>query len=622
VEVPARPHRRLIWKYTTVVVTLVAAAVISVGLTELYFSSRDIKREVTRVEEGKAASAATSIEQLMQELLRALDAVAQPTVGKGAPGLSERNQDFHRLLEHEKLISRLSYLDASGKEQVRTSPLEIDRIGSGIDRSSSAEFVRARARQPYFGRVYFQRGSQPHMTISVAESAPGRGVVVAEVDLTSVSQVIDRARVGTTGYAYAVDSHGELVTHPDINLVLRHTSFASLPQVRAALRNSTNSPADAVTVGHDQDGTKVLSAFRTVQPLGWRVFVEEPTSEAYAPLRSAIWRTAFLLVAFLLLAIATSVMLARRLVRPIESIQAAAAKIGSGAFNQRIKISSNDELGALAEEFNLMAARLQESYSSLEQKVQERTRDLATALGELDEKSRELARASEHKSEFLANMSHELRTPLNAIIGFSQVLREQLFGEVNEKQAEYLDDILTSANHLLALINDVLDLSKVEAGQIELEVAPFSLREALQRGVVMVRERATQDGVQVTLAANPELDVVTGDERRIRQVIFNLLSNAVKFTPAGGTVDVSTARADGEVRVLVADTGPGIAPEDQERIFEEFQQTEAGIEQREGTGLGLALSKRLVELHGGRIWLDSEIGKGSTFVFTLPARSP
>jgi signal transduction histidine kinase len=166
-----------------------------------------------------------------------------------------------------------------------------------------------------------------------------------------------------------------------------------------------------------------------------------------------------------------------------------------------------------------------------------------------------------------------------------------------------------------------LDLSKVEAGQVELEVGPFSLREALERGVVMVREQATEERVQVELSAGPEVDVVEGDERRIKQVIFNLLSNAVKFTPSGGEVDVSAIRVNGEVKVSVADTGPGIAPDDRERVFEEFQQTASGLERREGTGLGLALSRRLVELHGGRIWLESELGKGSTFVFTLPARS-
>jgi signal transduction histidine kinase len=213
-----------------------------------------------------------------------------------------------------------------------------------------------------------------------------------------------------------------------------------------------------------------------------------------------------------------------------------------------------------------------------------------------------------------------LRTPLNAILGFSQVLRDRLFGDVNEKQEEYLDDILTSAQHLLALINDVLNLSKVEAGKVELDIAPFSLREALEGGVTMVRERATKDGVHVALTSVPERDIVAGDERRVRQVIFNLLSNAVKFTPSGGAVEVSAAQVNGELRISVADTGPGIARDDRERIFEEFQQTETGVAQGEGTGLGLALSKRLVELHGGRIWVDTELGRGSTFVFTLPAQ--
>jgi signal transduction histidine kinase len=197
-----------------------------------------------------------------------------------------------------------------------------------------------------------------------------------------------------------------------------------------------------------------------------------------------------------------------------------------------------------------------------------------------------------------------------------------MFGPVNEKQAEYLEDILSSGSYLLSLIDDVLDLSKVEAGQVELDVRPFSVRDALERGVVMVRERATDGGVVLALDAEPDVDLVEGDERRIKQVIFNLLSNAVKFTPRGGEVDVSAARDNGEVKISVADTGPGIAPEDRERIFEEFRQAETSKAQsHEGTGLGLALSKRLVELHGGRLWLESELGSGSTFVFTLPVRS-
>jgi len=621
VEAQARPHHRLIWKYTAVVVTLVAAAIVSVGLTESYFSYQDSRLAVTGAEADKASSAAVSIDQFIQEILADLESVAWPTVD---PGRLDRLQSFRGLLGRQKLVSQLAYLDASGRECVRAYSFEINEVDSqvcGSDRSNSQEFIRARAEQLYFGGVaYDERDSRPHMTVAVAEDAPGEGVIVADVDLRSVLEAIDRAQIGTTGYAYAVDSHGELIAHPDINLVLAHTNFAELPQVRAALTGTATARADVVTTGRDPNGREVLSAFQTVEPPGWWVFVEEPLSEAFAPIEAAIWRTALLLVVFLLLAVVTSVLLARNLVRPIESIQTAAAKMGSGALNQRIDISSRDELGALADEFNHMAERLEASYEGLEQQVQERTRELATALAELDEKSRELEAASRHKSEFLANMSHELRTPLNAIGGFSQVLRKQLFGEINEKQAEYLDDILGSARHLLSLIDDVLDLSKVEAGQIELQIAPFSLPGALERGVVVVRERAIKGGVRVSLSSEPGVDTVIGDERRVIQVIFNLLSNAVKFTPAGGTVDVAAAHLDGEVRVSVSDTGPGIAPEDQDRIFEEFQQAAAGKEQREGTGLGLALSKRLVELHGGRIWVDSERGKGSTFVFTLPAR--
>ena len=623
-EAPARPRHRLIWKYTAVVVTLVAAAMVTVGVTESFFTYQDSKRAVTIAEADKASSAAISIDQFMQEILGDLGSVADPIADEEG---ADRLQAFRGLFGHQKSVNQLTYLDASGREKVCAYSLEIDKtdeIGGpacGNDRSTSQEFIRARADQQYFGSVAFdERTSRPSMTVAVAEAAPGKGAIVAVVDLRSVIEALDRAQIGTAGYAYAVDANGELIAHPDKNLVLRHTNLAELPQVRAALTGTGAAPANVVTTGRDPDGTEVLSAFHNVERSGWWVFVEVPLSEAFAPIEAAISRNVVLLVVFLVVAVVTSVLLARNLVRPIESIQTAAANIGSGALTERIEITSRDELGALADEFNRMAARLQASYAGLEQEVQDRTRELATALDELDGKTRELEAASRHKSEFLANMSHELRTPLNAISGFSQVLRKQLFGEINEKQSEYLDDILGSARHLQSLIDDVLDLSKVEAGQIDLQVAPFSLPEALERGVVIVRERATRGGVRVSLSSEPGVETVIGDERRIVQVIFNLLSNAVKFTPAGGTVDVAAVQRDGEVRVSVTDTGPGIAREDQDRIFEEFQQADAGKEHSEGTGLGLALSKRLVELHGGRIWVDSERGQGSTFVFTLPAR--
>jgi len=232
-----------------------------------------------------------------------------------------------------------------------------------------------------------------------------------------------------------------------------------------------------------------------------------------------------------------------------------------------------------------------------------------------------VVQATEAKSRFLANMSHELRTPLNAIIGFADVLGQRMFGQLNERQTEYVKDIAGSGRHLLALINDILDLSKVEAGRMTLEPAAFSLREALTNGATMVRERAASRGITLALEIAPDVDVITADERKVRQVVFNLLSNAVKFTPPGGRITVTATRDAQEVRIAVADSGVGIAPDDQGRIFEEFAQTTDGRQQSEGTGLGLSLAKRFVELHGGRIWVESELGKGSTFAFVLPLRA-
>jgi signal transduction histidine kinase len=255
-------------------------------------------------------------------------------------------------------------------------------------------------------------------------------------------------------------------------------------------------------------------------------------------------------------------------------------------------VPNRDEIGRLAARVNSTSDELQRVY-------------------------RELEIASQHKSDFLATMSHELRTPLNAIIGFSEVLHEQMFGELNERQLAYVDDVLAAGKHLLSLINDVLDLAKIEAGRMELDLSEVAVPEVLRSAVSLHSERASREGVDLSLTTEPEEITITADERRLRQVVFNLVSNAVKFTPADGRVDISARTEDGHVEVAVADTGPGIAAADWDTIFEEFEQTAAG-RQAEGTGLGLPLSRKLVELHGGRLWVESEVGRGSTFRFTLP----
>ena len=294
------------------------------------------------------------------------------------------------------------------------------------------------------------------------------------------------------------------------------------------------------------------------------------------------------------LALALGLLLSWSVVAPLRRTEERLAEIGAGDFSGHLEVANRDEIGTLAQRVNKTSDELQRVYGQLEL-------------------------ASEHKSQFLATMSHELRTPLNAIIGFSEVLHEQMFGELNERQLAYVEDVLEAGKHLLSLINDVLDLAKIEAGRMELDLSQVALPELLRGAVSMHSERASRAGISLALRTEPAEIGITADERRVRQIVFNLLSNAVKFTPADGRVDVSARIDDGQVEITVADTGLGIPAEDLETIFEEFEQSADG-KQAEGTGLGLPLSRKLVELHGGRLWAESEPGRGSTFRFTLPVR--
>jgi signal transduction histidine kinase len=592
-------------KYVAVFVLLVAVPAIGITVYLLNSSYNDNKAALIRLQQEKADALAGKVEDFLAATVARLGSVH-------LDGLPFEEAD--------------AVLCAMNRARVEPNGLAfyLDFRGRGVaacnigieDLSARPEFTTALRKGSYMSDVATDQGQSStvglgpgFMYITAAENS-GRGVVGTALDAAGKFQeLIGGARFGRSGYAYAVTGEGDLIVYP--SLPVRRLSafgkldFNSLPQVKEA--HASHDLAGSST-GRTVGGTKVLAAWATVHSTGWKVFVEQPESAAFAPLRGKIWGTALIIAAFVLAAVALSILLARRLVRPIKRLQVAAEAIGAGAYDERIELERKDELGALASAFNQMAAHLQELIGGLERKVAERTRALEVA--------------SKHKSEFLANMSHELRTPLNAIIGFTQVLQQKLFGDVNEKQEEYLEDVNSSADHLLALINDILDLSKVEAGQVELEVERFSLRDALERGMVMIRERATKNGVALELELDPQVDLVEGDERRIRQVVFNLLSNAVKFTPQGGRVDVSALQENGEVMVAVTDTGPGIAPEDQGRIFEEFQQArDTNGERPEGTGLGLALSRSLVELHGGRIWVESAPGKGSTFSFTIPVGS-
>lgn len=259
---------------------------------------------------------------------------------------------------------------------------------------------------------------------------------------------------------------------------------------------------------------------------------------------------------------------------------------------------------------------------TLEQRVAERTGKLETQAVELKGLRDEAVEANRHKSEFLANMSHELRTPLNAVIGFSEVLKERMFGELNEKQGEYIEDIHSSGRHLLSLINDILDLAKIEAGRMELNLSAFELPVAIENSLVLVKERASRHSITLQSHIDERLGQFVADERKFKQIMLNLLSNAIKFTPDGGQVSVLAVKEDDVLKVSVQDTGIGIAVENLDKVFDEFQQVGSTSDMKhQGTGLGLALTRTFVEMHGGELHVESELNKGSTFIFTLPIQA-
>jgi signal transduction histidine kinase len=377
---PAR-HKirsRLFLKYAALFVAVVCVALVTNGLFEIWVSYRQHKDALIQVQHEQAESAATKIGQFIKEIESQVGWTTQ--LLWSVETIEQRRFDALRLLRQVPAITELSQVDASGKEQLRVSRLAMDVVGSGLDLSKEPKFAEAVKNKVYYGPVYFRRESEPYMTLSLAGTRRDAGVSIAEVNLKLIWDVVSKIKVGEHGQAYVVDARGRLIAHPDISLVLRNTDMTRLAQIQAAQRGASGSSAEEIQTATDIQGRQVLTAFAPVAPLGWTVFVELPVEEAYQPLFASMQRSLLVLFAALCLAALAGIFLARRMVVPIQALRAGAARLGSGDLSQRISVNTGDELEALADQFNDMAGRLEESYTGLEKKVEVRTQALSEAL--------------------------------------------------------------------------------------------------------------------------------------------------------------------------------------------------------------------------------------------------
>ena len=784
---------RLFIKYVALFVAVVSLALVANGVFDVYFTYQEQKASLVRIQREQAEAAAGKIGQFIGEIESQVGWTTQLPWSAGT--LEQRRFDALRLLRQVPAITELAEIDSSGHEQLKVSRLAMEVVGSGTDVSKEPSFAEAVAHKVYYGPVYFRRESEPYMTLSLAGTRRDTGVSIAQVNLKLIWDVLSKIKFSGHGRAYVIDAAGRLIAHPDISLVLRNTDMSQLAQVRSARAKVAGNDGEEVEEADDIAGHKVLIASAPVAPLGWLVFVETPVQEAYAPLYASLQRTGLILLGALALAFAAGMFLARRMVVPIHALRAGAARLGSGDLGQRIAIKTGDEVEALANQFNDMAGRLQESHANLERKVEERTQELhqrtdelgrsvgeLRALGEvsqavnstldletvlstivakavplsdtdagaiyvydeaqrkfhlsatygmdqelihilnyqhiglnepnvaavlsrrepiqladlregassalnevilragfravlvapllrgeeivgmlvvrrrtpgafpqntvdliktfaaqsvlaiqnarlfheIDDKGRQLEVAGQHKSQFLANMSHELRTPLNAIIGYSEILQEDVADLGQQALVPDLKKIEGAGRHLLGLINDILDLSKIEAGRMDVFLEDVALVPLLEEVRALIVPLAEKNGNTLELQLAEGRGSIRTDRTKLKQSLLNILSNGSKFTE-NGRLTVVAERFESDrpmVRFAVSDTGIGMTEEQLGRLFQAFSQAEASTAKKYGgTGLGLAISRRFCQLLGGDITVTSRPGEGSTFTIVLPARS-
>jgi signal transduction histidine kinase len=593
-----RLRKRLLRKYALLFAGIVSLALLASGFLHAYFSYQEQKSLLVRVQREQANAAAAKISQFIKEIegqMAWTTHLARPT-----SSIEQQRIEALRLLRQSPAIAQISLLDANGREQLSVSRLSVDVIGSQLDRSHQPGFAEALAGKTYYGPIHFRLESEPYMTIGLSGAQRVAGVTLAEVNLKFIWDIVSEIKVGERGQAYVVDGQGRLIAHPNISLVLSNLDLSQSDQVRAAragLQSTESAFPDS-----DLQGERVLTAHAVVPPLGWRVFIALPISEAFAPIYSSLLRAGALLLAALALAIFAGIAFARRMIAPINALRSGAERIGRGDLAQRISIKTGDELEAVGDQFNAMASQLQDSYATLEGKVVERTY--------------QLEQANLAKSRFLAVASHDLRQPLHALGLFVAQLREQSDRADRERIVDRVEDSVTALNELF---DGLLDMSKLDAGVLAPKPVAVSVVKVFDRLRSAFSAAAAAKGIRLRIVDTTAW--AGSDPILLERILLNLVSNAVRYTQVGSVL-VGCRRRDGALRIEVLDTGWGIPAERLRTIFAEFVRLNPSPSEQGGLGLGLSIVQRLCELLGHQIEVQSTLSKGSRFVVTLPEAEP
>lgn len=604
------PGRRLWQTYAVAVAALVTLVLVASGLVQLWLIQRETRVAVVALQALEAAKASARIDRFIGQTSALLRATLSLQDSRHLDGADAEVQfELYRLMKQSRAIQALYWINQRGQERVRVSRMEPDRIGGAEDRSQSPEFLHAGAEAPWFGPVSFVV-NQPRVVMARRGWLAESGVLAAEIDLAQLREIINETRFGREGYAYVVDGEGRLLAHPDFLQVLARPDWADRAPVRATTAQPT---VDGLIEFKTEEGTPMVARSAALSVPGWRLITEQPQREAYAPVRRAL-ATALLVLVFAVLAgSAVGVLLARRVVRPIQQLADGADRIGEGQLDHRIALSRRDELGQLAVRFNQMAERLRDSYRLLEARVAERTRQLMEVNAQLRTRREEAEQANQAKTRFLASASHDLRQPLHTISLLVGVLRRQA---VTPEVGKLVDNIQVSVSAMETLFGSLLDISKLDAGISKPALGDHALAELLRRTASGYRPEAARKNLQLRVV--PTRCVVRTDAALLERVLNNLVSNAIRYT-RHGKILIGCRRRPGAVELQVWDTGIGIAPDQLPHVFEEFFQVDNPERDRgKGLGLGLAIVKRTLDLLEHPYALRSVSGLGSCFSIHLP----